>query len=111
MAPIMILYYAPISPRSRRVLAAAYHLGYEPELKAAAPDSPEIMKANPNGAVPVLVDGDFKLWESMSILMYLPEKKGDTPLWPRGDARARADISRWMNWSLAHFDPAAGPLT
>lgn len=36
-------------------------------------DGPELAK-NPNGLVPVIVDDDFVLWESNSIIRYLANK-------------------------------------
>jgi len=41
------------------------------------------------GKVPVLIDGDTRVWESLAILEYLAEKFPEAGLWPR-DARARA---------------------
>ncbi|EJW10087.1 Glutathione S-transferase [Rhodovulum sp. PH10] len=41
------------------------------------------------GKVPVLIDGDFPVWESLSILEYLAEKFPDAGLWP-ADPMARA---------------------
>jgi len=41
------------------------------------------------GKVPVLVDGDIQVWESLAILEYLAEKFPDAALWPR-DVAARA---------------------
>ena len=41
------------------------------------------------GKVPVLVDGDMSVWESLAILEYLAEKFPAAGLWP-ADARARA---------------------
>jgi glutathione S-transferase len=43
------------------------------------------------GKVPMLVDGDIRVWESLAILEYLAEKFPAAGLWPRQtDARARA---------------------
>ena len=44
---------------------------------------------NPAGKVPVLVDGDFAIWDSLAICEYVAEKFPDKALWPR-DAKARA---------------------
>ncbi len=61
-------------------------------------DTPEYRAMNPNGVVPTLQEDGFILWESNTILRYLCESNPPaTPLWP-DDARARADISRWMDW-------------
>jgi glutathione S-transferase len=49
----------------------------------------EILKYSPAGKVPVLIDGDTTIWESLAILEYLAETFPDAGLWPR-DARARA---------------------
>ena len=41
------------------------------------------------GKVPVLIDGDTHVWESLAILEYLAEKFPSAALWP-GDPQARA---------------------
>jgi len=41
------------------------------------------------GKVPVLVDGDIRVWESLAILEYLADRFPANALWPR-DAQARA---------------------
>jgi glutathione S-transferase len=63
------------------------------------------LKVNPNGLFPVLVAGDFVLWETIPIMQYLASRKVGNTLWP-DDARRRADICRWQCWSLAHWSPA-----
>ncbi|CAN1146034.1 Glutathione S-transferase zeta class [Linum perenne] len=44
--------------------------------------SPEFLKLNPLGFVPVLVDGDVVISDSFAILMYLEEKYPQAPLLP-----------------------------
>jgi glutathione S-transferase len=48
-----------------------------------------ILKVNPAGRVPVLVDDGLAVWDTLAIAEYLAEKFPDRHLWPR-DARARA---------------------
>ena len=110
----MKLYILPPSPNSRKVLAVIHHLGLKLEIASldfAAGDlaKPEFLALNPNGMVPVLVDGTFRLWESNAINQYLVEKAGGSPLFPR-DPQIRADIVRWQFWEQAHFNKAFGTL-
>ncbi|KAB2941781.1 MAG: glutathione S-transferase family protein [Hyphomicrobium sp.] len=49
----------------------------------------EIMKYSPSGLVPLLLDGDMAIWDSLAILEYLAEAHPDAGLWP-ADRRARA---------------------
>src|SRR6202041_1383374 len=44
---------------------------------------------SPAGRVPVLIDGDVVIWESLAILEYLADKFPAAGLWPK-DAAARA---------------------
>jgi len=71
-------------------------------------DTPEYLAMNPNGLVPVIDDDGFVLYESNAIVRYLAGKAGATALWPE-DARARADVDRWMEWQSTGFTPAMGP--
>ena len=87
-------------------------LGSKVELVTVDMGKGEHMKAdfldlNPNHKVPVLVDGDFKLWESAAICVYLAESAPNQTLWP-STPRGRADVLRWVSWHLAHFGPAVG---
>jgi glutathione S-transferase len=71
---------------------------------------PAYLAMNPMGKVPTLVDGDYVLWESNSILRYLVMQYGGTsPLYP-ADPKARASIDRWLDWSLSTLQPAERPV-
>lgn len=111
----MKLYGFPLSPNTWKVRAVAAYLGLPLEMEfvdlaRGASHAPDYLALNPTGRTPTLVDGDFTLWESNAIMQYIAGKKPNQ-LWP-DDARARADISRWLCWQLAHFDAeACQPLT
>lgn len=44
---------------------------------------------SPAGKVPVLIDGEIQIWESLAIMEYVADKRPDLPIWPRAPA-ARA---------------------
>ena len=48
-----------------------------------------IREHSPAGKVPILIDGDVRVWESLAILEYLAEKFPAAQLWP-ADPAARA---------------------
>ena len=108
----MKLYHFPASPNSRRVLAVAYHLGIELDLEEVNLVKgehlrPAFVKLNPNHKIPTLVDGDFVLWESAAIMLYLVSKKHGSTLWSE-NPRVQADINRWLFWNVANWAPACG---
>lgn len=49
----------------------------------------EILKFSPSGMVPLLLDGDFAVWDSLAILEYLADAHPEKGLWP-ADRQARA---------------------
>jgi glutathione S-transferase len=105
----MKLYDFAFSPNSMKVRAVGYELGLTFEhvpvdLVKGASRTPAFLEINPNGRVPVLVDGDFVLWESVAILKYLSNKR-DGALVPK-DPRGQAEMDRWLAWQLAHLQPA-----
>ena len=111
----MKLYAIVGSPNSRKVLAVIHHLGIDVnieylDLSEGDCHKPEYRALNPNEMVPVLVDGDLKLWESNAITQYLVDSSMDQTLFPR-DLKQRADIVRWQFWELAHFNNAFGTLS
>jgi glutathione S-transferase len=50
---------------------------------------PTLLKVSPAGKVPVLIDGNVHVWESLAILEYVAEKFPASGLWP-ADSAARA---------------------
>ena len=58
-----------------------------------APKHPEVLRINPKGQVPVLVDGDVEIFDSTQIFEYLEHKWPEPPLWPASVA-ARAEARR-----------------
>jgi glutathione S-transferase len=59
---------------------------------AFTPDSrfkTELARISPAGRVPVLIDGDLTVWDTLAIAEYLAEKFPAQQLWPQ-DAKARA---------------------
>lgn len=62
------------------------------------------LKMNPNGKIPVLVDGDFVLFESFAINSYLAEKHRPELL--GATVEQRALVNQWNCWALANLaDP------
>jgi glutathione S-transferase len=110
----MQLYCNHYSSNTRRVLLAADHLGIDFDLVqinlGSQDDRRRLAEVNPNSKLPVLIDGDFILWESCAIMQYLAEGTPGQTVWPQ-ERRARADVSRWMFWACQHFSPAIGVLT
>lgn len=69
------------------------------------PRTPEFLDLNPNAQVPVLMDGDFVLWESNTILRYLANKYGDDDFFPKKPKR-RARIEQWIDWQATDLNMA-----
>ncbi|MGM9483060.1 glutathione S-transferase family protein [Roseateles sp. NT4] len=68
-----------------------------------SPQEPGYLAMNPNGLIPVLVDGDFTLWESNSICRYLATKAGAADLLPT-EPQARARVEQWMDWQAGELN-------
>ena len=57
--------------------------------------TPAFLEMNPNGKVPVLIDGDGPaIFESGAILRYLATQYAVGPFWPAAPA-ARATVDKW----------------
>jgi glutathione S-transferase len=106
----MKLYHDPITVNCRKVAAgfALMSVGFEKShvnYLGGGHKAAEYLEINPNGFLPTLVDGDFKLWESNAILQYAAEKTEAFVYYPR-ELKKRADIHRWQFWEAAHWYPS-----
>lgn len=63
-----------------------------------------VLKYSPVGKVPILVDGDMTIWESLAILDHLAERFPQTKLWPE-DPKARAHARAVSAEMHAGFGP------
>lgn len=111
----MKLHVIDISPNSRITEATVHHLNLDVEIIrkdifSGELDRPEFLAINPNGKVPVLEDGDFKLWESRAITQYLASKNNQKDFFPM-DETSRSDILRWQFWEALHFNKAVATVT
>jgi glutathione S-transferase len=62
------------------------------DMKAGEHRQAEYLAINPTGKVPSIVDGDFQLWESGAILLYLAEKYGNLST----NAEEKAQFTKWL---------------
>jgi glutathione S-transferase len=70
----------------------------------------DYLAMNPNARVPTLVDGDYGLWESNSIMRYLcMEYRPDSLVYPKLP-KQRAAIDRWLDWTLSTVQPVDRPV-
>ncbi|MGQ4648057.1 glutathione S-transferase N-terminal domain-containing protein [Lyngbya aestuarii] len=71
------------------------------DMQAGEHRQPDFLAINPMGKVPVIVDGDFKLWESGAILFYLAQKYAKTP----ESLEKQAEIYQWILFGNATLGP------
>ncbi len=108
MAELQI--YGVARTRAFRALWVAEELGipYEHrpvEIGDAGARTPEFLALNPNGRLPVIIDGDFVLPESLAITLYLAKKHGLGTLYPRR-LEDEARVWQWSFWAIAEVDRA-----
>ncbi len=94
--------------RSIRVRWMLQELGVDFEavtvnLAAGEHRRPEFLKLNPAGKVPVLVDDDFVLTESVAIVLYLAEKYPHKGLVPT-DLKQKAQVNCWLLFAVTELE-------
>ena len=95
----MKLYSVPASTNVERVALALAHKGFKVErIEVPHDDRAEVRRVSGQDLVPVLVDGDRVLYESMDIVRYLEEQYPERPrLYPADPAR-KADVLIFIDW-------------
>lgn len=66
-------------------------------LKEGEHRQPSYLAINPFGKVPAIADGEFYLWESGAILLYLAEKANTIP----ANAQGQAVVNQWILFANA----------
>lgn len=109
----MIDLYTSATPNGHKASIALEELGLPYEvhainLMAGEQKRPEYLKLNPNGRIPTIVDrdlGDFAVFESGAILVYLAEKSGQ--LMP-ADVEGRSRVMQWLMFQMGGVGPMMG---
>lgn len=78
------------------------------DMRGGEHKSPEFLALNPNGKVPVMIEDDFILWESLAINEYLTDKF--RPEWRGTTLQDTGLIAQWSYWSVANVAHVIEPL-
>ena len=109
----MIELYTAATPNGWKASIALEELGLEYTVRPinlgnGEQKEPWYLKLNPNGRIPTIVDhgnGDFAVFESGAILIYLAEKTGK--LMPR-DENGRSRTIQWLMFQMGGIGPMMG---
>jgi GST-like protein len=78
------------------------------DLSAGDQKRPDYVKLNPNGRIPTLVDraaGDFVVFESGAILLYLAQKAGR---FLPTEVKANSEVLQWLMFQVGGIGPMQG---
>ncbi|WP_457092874.1 glutathione S-transferase family protein [Microvirga sp. P5_D2] len=97
---MLALYYSPgnaslLPHMLLREIGADFELRFVDQANKAQ-KRPEYLKLNPNGRIPVLVDGDLVLFETAAIALHLVDKFPQAGLAPMVGTKERAEFYKWM---------------
>jgi GST-like protein len=109
----MIDLYTAATPNGYKISVALEELGLPYTVKkvnlgALEQKRPEFLRISPNGRIPAIVDrdeGDFAVFESGAILVYLAEKAGR--LMPT-DPKGRSLVMQWLMFQVGGLGPMMG---
>ena len=110
----MIELYTASTPNGHKASIMLEELGLPYEVRAIRLAENEQKEAwytaiNPNGRIPTIVDrdnGNFVVFESGAILVYLAEKTG-SPLLP-SEPKKRSEVLQWLMFQMAGVGPMQG---
>lgn len=72
--------------------------------------SPAYLQIIPSGAVPAVVDGDFKLTQNAAIMGYIADSYPTARLGGDGSPQQRAEATRWLAFTNSDLHQAFVPL-
>ena len=72
--------------------------------------TPEWRKMNPTGKVPVMTDGDLKVFESGAMVHYILDRYGNGHLQPEAGTIEHAYFLQWLWFSEATFSRPVGEI-
>jgi glutathione S-transferase/GST-like protein len=109
----MIDLYSAATPNGHKISIALEELGtpytlHSLDLSTNVQKEPWFLKICPNGRIPAIVDrgnGDFAVFESGAILIYLAEQAG--ALLP-AEAKARSQVLQWLMFQMGGIGPMMG---
>jgi GST-like protein len=109
----MIDLYTSATPNGHKASCTLEALGFDYtvhpiDLGKREQKTPEYLAINPNGRIPAIIDrdnGDYSLFESGAIMIYLAEKAGK--LLP-ADAKGRATVIQWLMFQMGGVGPMMG---
>ncbi|MBU6280948.1 glutathione S-transferase N-terminal domain-containing protein [bacterium] len=109
----MIDFYTAATPNGHKISIALEELELPYEVHAinlmsGDQKKPEFTRINPNGRIPAIVDrdeGNFAVFESGAILVYLAEKTGR--LMP-ADRKGRSEVLQWLMFQMSGVGPMMG---
>lgn len=107
----MKVYGHPMSTCTRKVLTTLAEKGADYEfvmvdLSKNEHKASEHVARQPFAQIPVLDDGDFRMYESRAIARYLDETLPGTKLTP-SDAKGRGQMEQWISVESSNFTPHA----
>ncbi len=107
----MITFYYNLAPNPMKVALFLEEAGLDyatvPVDSRKGEQHSERFKAlNPNGKLPVIVDGDATVFDSNAILLYLADKTGQFV--PKSGDRLRGELYSWMMFVASGIGPYSG---